>query len=173
MSEIKYPFLPEGKEITLVPLENPFMTRARTVARNMSTDRKHPTGAVVVKDGVILGEGANQVPLKNKTLSKMHQKGACVRKLFKVKSGEKYWICPGCANYSDHGEQQAVRNAIAQSGDVQGADLYLWGHWWCCEPCWNAMLAVGIENVYLLEGGDTLFDRDNPANKIGKFEEIA
>ena len=164
--------MPKGREIKLVPLENEFMSRAREVARDHSSDRKHPTAAVVVKDGKILGEGANQVPLKNKALSKMHQKGACVRKLFKVKSGNKYWLCPGCANYSDHGEQQAVRNAVAQSGDVKDADLYLWGHWWCCESCWNAMIDAGIKDVYLVEGGDILFDRDNPGNQIGKFEEL-
>lgn len=165
---IKYPFLPEGRSINYVPADNEFMLAAKEEARLHSTDRMQSTGAVVVRDGEILGAGANQVPLKNATVAAWHRKGLCVRKLFNVKSGKGYWMCPGCAQFSDHGERQALKNAIKKHGDISGSDLYLWGHWWCCQPCWNAMIAAGIVNVFLMEGSDVLFEKGRPGSIIGK-----
>jgi tRNA(Arg) A34 adenosine deaminase TadA len=171
MKNIQYPYLPEGKRIEMVTMENPFMFAAYEQARKHSSDRNHPTGAVVVLNGEIIGAGANQVPLKTKLAQEIHRKWLCVRKILRIPSGQKYWLCPGCAQFKDHGEQQAVRDARKNQGNIEGADLYLWGHWWCCKPCWDAMLAAGIEHVYLLDESDVLFDRNNPNNRIGKFEE--
>jgi tRNA(Arg) A34 adenosine deaminase TadA len=165
---IQYPYLPEGREIKYVPLTNEFMKEAYEYSKAHSSDRNHPTGAVVVKEGVIIGKGANQVPLKNEFLKKLHKEKICIRKIFKVKSGEKYWLCPGCAKYEDHGEQQAVRDAIKNTGSIEGADLYLWGHWWCCNPCWDAMIAAGIRDIYLLEGSEKLFDKNHSENVVGR-----
>lgn len=85
----------------------------------------------------------------------------CVRKLLKVRSGTKYWLCPGCSTHHDHAESGAVRDALAKSGReaVQGADVYLYGHYWCCKPCWDAMIAGGIRDVYVVERADELFGR--------------
>lgn len=47
-------------------------------------------------------------------------------------------------------------------------DLYLWGHWWFCEPCWNAMIEAGIRDVYLLENSEVLFNKAHPENIIGR-----
>jgi len=170
MMNIQYPYLPEGRTIDYVPFSNEFMRGAYEYSKQHSSDRNHPTGAVVVKDNKIIGRGANQVPVKNEFLKRVHKDWICVRKILKIKSGEKYWLCPGCAKCEDHGEQQAVRDAIKNVGDISGADLYLWGHWWCCESCWNAMIAPGIRDVYLVEGSEILFDKNNPANKLGRFE---
>ena len=52
--------------------------------------------------------------------------------------------------------------------DTVGADLYLWGHWWACAPCWNAIIESGIENVYLLEGSERLFNKAHHGNVIGR-----
>jgi deoxycytidylate deaminase len=157
--EIIYPYLPEGRGIKYVGLDNQYMKEAENYAKTNSTDRLQRTGSVIVKDGVIIGEGANQSRLKNKKLFEMHSKGLCVRKFFKVKTGTRYWLCPGCAKFSDHSEQRSIRDAIRKGLDPKGADLYLYGHWWCCKPCWDKIIEAGIKDVYLLEGSNVLFKK--------------
>lgn len=155
---IRYPYLPQGRTILYVPPEDQYMQAAAACAKTDSTDRLVPTGSVVVREGVIIGRGANQVPIKNPYFAEFHRKHLCVRRLLKVPSGQKYWLCPGCASPSEHSEQRAIRNARAAKQDTHGADLYLWGHWWCCEPCWNAIIGAGIANVYLMRGSEVIFN---------------
>ncbi len=155
----KYPYLPKNRTLLYVPEDNKYMLKAREVALIKSTDKKVPTGVVVVgADREILVTAANQSVLKNKFLLNTH-KNWCIRKLFKIPSGEKYWLCPGCASHKNHGEYRAV--SILEKKFPQkinsNLDLYLWGHWWCCKPCWDKMILVGIKNVYLQEGIDKLF----------------
>jgi deoxycytidylate deaminase len=52
----------------------------------------------------------------------------------------------------------AIKDVATNGLDCQGADLYLYGHWWCCESCWKAMIAAKIRNVYLLENSENLFN---------------
>src|SRR3989344_3972335 len=129
---IVYPYIPEGKNIKYVGAQDRFMRAAETACRELSTDRMHPTGAVLVKDGEVIARAANQSALKNKTLLGLHRRGWCVRKLFKIPSGQKYWLCPGCASSRNHSETLVVKAARKKGVDTEGADLYLWGHWWCC-----------------------------------------
>jgi len=168
MSSIVYPYIPEGKKILYVPESNEFMAEAKRVCRELSTDRSIPTGAVVVRNGKVIGRAANQSAIKNPSLLKLHKKGLCIRRMLKIKSGEKYWLCPGCASSRNHGETLSVLNALENNSKIEGADLYLFGHWWCCEPCWNSMIKGGIRNVYLLEGSEKLFNTAHPENIIGK-----
>ncbi len=156
---IKYPYLPEGRGIKYVEASNPFMIEAKTFMEAHSTDRLHKTGSVVVKDGKIIGYGANQSRLKSKKFFDLHMRGWCLRRKLKVASGTHYWLCPGCSPCSSHSEQRAVRDAIKNGHNTKGADLYLYGHWWCCKPCWDKMIKEGINNVYLLKGSETLFGR--------------
>lgn len=165
---IEYPYLPEGREILYVPEDNEFMKEAREVAKKLSTDSCQPTSAIVVKNGQIIGRGANQVPVTNKKFQKLHRNGMCIRKKLKVKSGTKYWMCPGCSPNKNHAEPQSIDDAKKNGADTNGADLYHWGHWWCCKPCWDAMIAAGIKNVYLLEGSEKLFHPESEANILGK-----
>lgn len=171
MKDIKYPYLPEGVTIEYVACTG-FMEEARRMAMETSTEFQHRTGAVVVKDGVIVGRGSNQAALPTQFLRDLHKSGWCVRKLFKVKSGEKYWLCPGCAQPHHHGEPRAVRNALAGGADLHGAELYLWGHWWACKPCWDTMLAAGIKKLYLLEDSEELFNPKSPRSILGKYPTI-
>lgn len=165
---IKYPYLPEGRTFIYVGMDNPFMKEAYEVARKLSTDSIQPTSAVVVKDGVVIGRGANQVPVKNKTFQDLHRKGWCVRKFLKIKSGTKYWMCPGCSPHKNHAEPQSIQDAQKRGNHTDGADLYHWGHWWCCKSCWDTMIASGIKNVYLLSGSETLFNQGSKDNILGK-----
>jgi len=157
----KVPYLPEDKKIFVVPVSNEFMMEAMRVRDDLSTDLNHSTGAVVVKDGKILGFAANQAGFKIPALIELHRKGACVRKVLKVKSGTKYWLCPGCATHEDHAESGAVRDAIEKAGAeaVRGASVFLYGHFWCCKPCWDTMLAAGIGDVFVVEGAYSLFNK--------------
>lgn len=152
--------MPEGKDIKYVPITNEFMFQASNIRDTLSTDTNHPTGAVVVKDNKIIGLGANQSVLKSKTLISLHKRGWCLRKILKIPSGQKYWLCPGCASCKQHAETRATLDAVKKDLlKVSGSDLYLHGHWWCCKPCWDVMIANGIRDVYLLDQADSLFKK--------------
>jgi deoxycytidylate deaminase len=145
------------------------MKEAMRLRNTESTDVQHPTGAVVVKNGVTIGRGANQSALKNKKLLDFHKNKFCVRRFLKIPSGQKYWLCPGCASCKQHAESRAVRDALKASNagsfsgkpgsrPTDGANLYLYGHWWCCKPCWDNMIAAGINKVFLAEGAIGMFE---------------
>ena len=159
--DIKYPYLPAGKTIFYVPENNKYMLAAKEYALTHSTDRQVSTGSVIVdENGEILVSVANQSALKNKFLLDTH-KNWCIRKFFKIPSGQKYWLCPGCASHKNHSEYQAsmaLKKKFPQKINTN-LDLYLWGHWWCCKPCWDKMTEIGIRNVYLMEGVDKLFKK--------------
>ena len=155
--KINYPYLPVGKTIEYVPENDGFMRAAIRTRNEHSTDLNHPTGAVVVLDGKIIGWAANQSALRNKKLLELHKKGWCVRKLLKIPSGQRYWLCPGCASFRHHAEARAMKDALTRAPSLTGADMYLYGHWWCCKPCWSMMIKVGIKNVYLAENATDLF----------------
>ena len=156
MKDIGYPYLPAGRSFEYVPASDPFMMLAAEACRNSSTDLNHPTGSVVVLKGVVQGSAANQAAIRSPILVKAH-KNLCVRKLLHVKTGTRYWLCPGCASPRSHSEPRAINDARRQGHDTEGADLYLWGHWWCCEPCWRAIIGAGIARVCLMEGSEETF----------------
>ena len=145
------PYLPKGRTVAFAPLDNTFMQAAKKAAQDHSLDKKHPTGAVIVMDDVILGRGANG--------SSYHEENGCERKRLNIPTGEGYELCEGCSP-KNHAEPTAIRNAIEKGNSPQGADLYLWGHWWCCEGCWGAMIENEIANVYLVEGAWEMFGRE-------------
>ena len=106
--DIKYPYLPKERTILYVPENNKYILAAKEFALKHSLDRQVSTGTVIVgEDGEILVSAANQTPIKNKFLLDTH-KNWCIRKLFTIPSGQKYWLCPGCASHKNHGEYQAV-----------------------------------------------------------------
>lgn len=136
------PYLPESREILYVAADNKFMQGAQKFAEENSQDSKFKTGAVIVQNGKIIGRGANG--------SNFHEKIGCVRKLFHVSTGKLYWLCPGCLP-KNHAEQSAIKDVKSREISTKGADLYLWGHWWCCQNCWEKMIEANIKNVYLEE----------------------
>lgn len=155
----RYPYLPEGRDIKYVPISDVFMAEAMNVRNNLSTDSLHPTGAVIVLDGKIIGKGANQSAFRNKKLIELHKKGFCIRRFLKIPSGQKYWLCPGCSASKHHAETRAVKDAFKKREMTTGADLYLYGHWWCCKPCWDSMIKAEIRDVYLVDNADDLFKK--------------
>lgn len=154
---IKYPYIPAGKTIEYVPEGNQFMEAAKVAAQTMSLDSAVPTGSAIVKDGKVVAVGANG--------SDYHKTHQCRRVLLGIPTGQGYELCEGCSP-KNHSEPKAIEAARAKGVDTGGADLYLWGHWWCCEPCWTAMAAADINQVYLLEGSEVFFDKTHPKNTL-------
>ena|SRR3989344_1346959 len=162
MSAIPYPYLPTGRSIRYVPVDNEYMMAAKEYAKEHSLDDLVKTGAIIVKDGEILGRGANG--------SNYHKENGCERVRRGIPTGHGYELCEGC-HPKNHAEPRAIADAAKNGRDTVGADLYLWGHWWACTRCWEAMIEAGIENVYLLEGSERLFNKSHPTNIIGhQFE---
>jgi deoxycytidylate deaminase len=161
--KIKYPYLPEGKEILYVSEDNIFMQEAKKYALSNSLDKTMPTGSVIVKNGEIIGRGANG--------SDYHLNNSCERVLKNIPTGQGYELCEGC-HPKNHSEPKAINKALEKQKDLSDAELYLWGHWWCCEPCWQAIISAGIKKVYLQEGSHVLFDKNQQGNIVGKQFEI-
>ncbi len=135
------------------------MILAKEFARTHSLDKTMPGAALVVLDGHIIGRGANG--------SDYHKKFSCQRVALGCKTGEGYELCEGC-HPKNHSEPKAIANAVTNHNPTNGADLFLWGHWWCCQPCWDSMKTASIRTVYLLEGSEKLFNKEHPENIVGK-----
>jgi len=157
-----YPYLPDGRDFGFVPADNPYMEFAREMAKLYSLDDAVKTGAVLVSNGVVIGTGANG--------SDFHKTNVCERVRQDIPTGEGYELCEGC-HPNNHAERRAVETAKTSGEAVQGAELYLWGHWWACKPCWDSMLAEGVSRVYLQEGSEILFNKQNPGNVLGHWFE--
>jgi dTMP kinase len=161
---------PSNIPLTYVSLDNPHMRQAYANAKKLHaieglTDkvrRMTITSSVIVKDEKILGQGANG--------NGWHQENnTCVRIEKNLPTGVGYDQCPGC-----HSDNHAERVAIREAGEkAHGADLYLYGHWWVCAPCWNAITEAGIAHIYLLEDADMLFDRNESTTVIGTPKQYA
>jgi len=151
--------MPENREIKIVSKDNHFMSLA-CEARKKSNDLLISTGVVAVKDGKVLGESSNMAGYNWKWLVTQHQKWFCPRRWFKAKTGTKYWLCRGCATNNKHAESRLVNSfdKVGKLSELNGADIYLCGHWWCCKPCWDNMIRAGIKNIYVLEGAKEKFD---------------
>ena len=156
---VEYPYIPVGRAFKYVNPDDPFMKTAREYAQKYSLDESVKTGSVVVKNGEIIGHGANG--------SDYHAEHGCERVKRGIPTGHGYELCEGC-HPKNHSEPHAIADAVKNGRNTIGADLYLWGHWWACEPCWNAIIEAGIEHVYLLENSDKLFNKAHPGNIIGK-----
>jgi deoxycytidylate deaminase len=128
-----------------VPEDDPWMREARRVAETTSLDARQPVGSVVVRDGRIVGRGANG--------SLYHELHGCERARRGSRSGEDYHLCEGCSP-ANHSEATALDDAGASAA---GADLYMWGHTWCCDACTEAMEAAAIDRVWLVQGCEEMF----------------
>ena len=168
-NKVSYPYLPEGRTIMYVSEGNELMKQAKEVACTSSTDRRMPTGAVIVSvsDNVVVSKESKKAPITNTKLLAFHKKH-CLRRIFNVPSVQKYWLCPGCAGGDHHAEYRASEKLIKNGFDKKDQfDLYLWGHWWACKDCWGEMVKIPIRNVYLQEGSEILFNEKAEGNVIG------
>lgn len=160
-SNILYPYLPESRKIKYVDSNNEFIVAARAFAKEASLDDKMPNASVIVYKGKIVGKGANG--------SNYHKEHGCERVRQNIPTGQGYELCEGC-HPKNHSEPQAIAEAqtTLNSQNLSEADLYLWGHWWCCEPCWNAMNTAHLRDIYLLKDSEKLFNKDHADNVIDR-----
>lgn len=168
MKKTNYPYMPDGKNFEYVSLDHKFMKEAFLFSHKNSTDRYQPTGAVLVTNNEIIGYGANTSLVKNEWFLNKHQNGLCARKIFKVPTGKFYGLCPGCVGFKNHAEQSAIRDAQKRGFKTSGTEMYLWGHWWCCKPCWDKIIEAEIEKVFLLENSEVFFNIKNNKNILGR-----
>lgn len=152
MSEVLYPYLPKDRKFKFVRLDDPMLQAAARAREECAGDRLFPVGAVLVRDGRVLARAGNGY---NRGAETRH---VCPRVVMDCPSGTGYELChlhdaPG------HAEPMLMATAKEQGIDPSGADVYLYGHWWCCEPCWNVMNDQRIRDVYLLENAHEAFDR--------------
>jgi len=154
----RYQYLPEGGEIFLADESNPFLREACRFALEHAGSLEHFHAVVLVKDDKVIGRGSIG--------QGWHAENGCHRK--KVKSG--FYDCKGC-HHTNHSEAKAISDAHAQGFDPQGADLYLWGHWWFCENCWDKMIAAGVRRAVVLDTANILFDKyDHVEENVVKNE---
>jgi deoxycytidylate deaminase len=166
MLDIQYPYLPANRIILYVPADNPFMVAGKEYARQNNTVR-HVGAALVVKDGHTIGRGSVGAGFHGEIDPATGAPRGCAREKMNVPTGTGYELCKGCS-YEYHSEALAISDAKKNGEDTRGADVYLWGHWWVCEHCWNTMIDAGIQNLYLLEGSERLFNKTHPDNIIGR-----
>ncbi len=163
MKNVQYPYLPLDRTLNYVPKDNAFILFAKAYARKHSLDKTLPAAAVIVKDGEVIGSGANG--------SSYHTWHGCERVRQGCGSGKGYELCKGC-HPNNHAEQSAIRDVKKTEFFTEGADMYIWGLWWCCESCWNEIIKAGIKDVYLMEDSESLFCKEHPDNIIGRqFDE--
>lgn len=101
---------------------------AKLVAQR-SEDPKTKVGAVLVKDGCVIGIGYNGAPRKF--------------------TGEIPWETPEKENYVIHAEMNAIANACAMGIDVRGSEIYITMS--PCATCMKLLLQHQIKAVYYLE----------------------
>lgn len=121
-----------------------------------------PTGAVVQKNGKIIGRGANVGDLQQ----------YCPRIQKNAPTGTGYEDCFDVCKQISHAEIAAIDNCLENNNNPQGGDLYLFGHWWCCKPCWDHIIKHGIKDVYLLDDAHYIFTREKRYELMKKFETI-
>jgi len=149
----------ERPRVEYIDDDHPSMQEARHVkeaalADDTPIDENRPIGAVLVDDDTTLATGTNG--------SEYHVEEGCTRQELReqgedIPSGEGYDLCEGCGP-EHHAEQTAIDTAYEEGHeDLEGADIYMWGHWWCCDPCWDRMLEEGIDTVYLPSDAHTSF----------------
>lgn len=156
--EIVYPYLPAGRAFRYLPVTHPLIQAARAYALEQRGVLNHFHAAVLVRDGQVVAKGSIG--------EGYHAERGCERQTLDLPTGTGYDRCPGCA-VTNHSEQRVVANAQAVGVPTEGADLYYWGHWWFCEPCWDILIAAGVRDVYLPEGSHIVFNKNHPDNWMG------
>ena len=150
---INYPYLPLNRGFKFVPLSDSHMIAAELARRECAGDSLYPVGVVLVRDGQVLARAGNGF---NRGSSSKH---ICPRVVLECPSGTGYDLCT-LHDSIGHAESMLMQVAFEKGIDPVGCDVYMFGHWWCCEPCWQVMIDVGVRDVYVLEDAHERFSRD-------------
>ena len=85
--------------------------------------------AIIIKDGEVISYGTNE------------HKEPCKRENYPT--GEGYELCEDC-QYTNHAEYNAIKKS---EGDIRGAEMYIFGHYYICEPCKEITKKFGISRL--------------------------
>lgn len=105
MQEIKYPYIPEGKEFIFVSKDDEFMAEAVKM-REGGGCFVQPTGGVIVRDGKVIGRGNNAGIRLEK----------CARPDHKIPTGEKYFLCKQHCKQFGHSESNSLHRTLEEWG---------------------------------------------------------
>ena len=137
------------------PLTSPFWDAAKEAAVKHSLTPDFPIGIIAVKNNEVVAEAGNGNGYHQKNENTEGHKDGCVRKYLRqeaknagyaIPKGLSHDMCPGC-----HTDSHAEANLIKTRANLEGADIYMYGHFWCCKSCWQKMKAAGVNDVYLPE----------------------
>jgi deoxycytidylate deaminase len=115
------------------------MELARRTFASIPLEDCHLTVTLLAKDGELLGLGTNAA---------YHLRHGCRRLKHDLPTGVGYDRCPGCRP-PNHSEQQALAQAAHEDKDenLPGATAYLYGHWWSCQSCTQALETAGVKRI--------------------------
>lgn len=150
---ITYPYMPEGKKFGYVPFDHSLMIAAAAARKECAGDSLYPVGVVLVRDGEVLARAGNGF---NRGSVSKH---ICPRVVEECPSGKGYELC-SLHDPAGHAEAMLIQIAREQGIDPAGCDVYMFGHWWCCEDCWNIMIAAGIRDEYVVDDAHERFSRE-------------
>lgn len=121
---------------------------AKSEAEHSNCLRRH-IGAIIVKNGIIFGRGANKVP---ENVVSCREKGWCIRNVLNIPRGEGYDICN-----SVHAEINAI--VSVSNNLLKDSTMYLVGYdamtgkpvenLDCCENCKASIIRAGIKVIYI------------------------
>lgn len=150
---IDYPYLPPNRRFKFVPSSDPYMKAAEVARRECAGDSLWPIGVVLVRDDEVLARAGNGFNRGSET------KHICPRVVLECPSGTGYDLC-SLHDAIGHAEPMLMKVAREKGIDPAGCDVYMFGHWWCCEPCWNVMIVAGVRDVYVLDDAHERFSRE-------------
>ncbi len=110
---------------------------------------KQPTAAVIVKNGEIIGRGVNA----GKRVD------ICPRVVHNCPTGTGYEFCKTACQQEGHAEVMAICDALKKDKDLKEVSLYLDGHWWVCQSCWDETIKAGIVRVFLRKDSLKLYKK--------------
>lgn len=152
-TKVMYPYLPEGRMFKYVPADHPIMLEAAQAMADCAGDPTWPVGIVLVRDGKVVARAGNGF---NRGPGKPHM---CPRILARCKTGEGYDLCD-LHDKAGHSEPMLVKAATEAGVPTEGADAYMYGHWWACDMCWKALIDAGIRDFYIVDDADKRFTKD-------------
>ncbi len=150
---VVYPYMPSGRKIKYASAESLPMQAAALARQQCAGDNLFPVGAVLVKDGAVVARAGNGF---NRGPGQIH---VCPRIVKECPSGQGYDLCD-LHDALGHAEPMLIMTAREAGIDPTGADVYMYGHWWACEPCWNTLIKAGIQDLYVTDDAHERFSRD-------------
>jgi len=150
---IDYPYMPPDRHLKYASVDDPFMIEASRAREECAGDPLYPVGIVLVKDGRVVARAGNGF---NRGPGKVH---VCPRVVLECPSGTGYDLCT-LHDAPGHSEPMLIEEARRLGIDPTGADAYMFGHWWACEPCWKALIDAGVRDLYVTDDAHERFSRD-------------